>query len=760
MPTAIGPASLGAEFFGLPGAARIGQLSGDGSAVVGMTDEGGLFRWTRDSGVVDLALPNSVLSDLTVPVYYMPISRKGDAIAVPASGGIAFWRQDAGWDHIPVPTGNYAFPRYASPDLRLIATQNSVVDSQDKAITLIEGHPYGLSDDGKTVLTGQEFGIWTEETGLVRVPNARVFFTYHKERQLSVDGRVAVGFTAGVMQEAIRWTRDRGVQRLGFLPGRNQSQSVHVTADGKSLFGYSWHFNGSTYTNFEMFRWTEEEGMIGLGYAPGDTSVQLPIDTGGISADGMFAETVAFTQSGYRIFLWRDGIGMRTLESVLRDGFGLGDAIQGWQLSAGPQGIANFSDDGFVMAGRGLNPSGVSQVWVADLRTLAEWSQPGGAMWHTPGNWAGNVVPHNNVGMARLWTALSADGTVDIGATDTVVRSISFKNDDASYNVVASAGGRLVLESKPGTASIVYEHGNLKDHSISAPITLASNTVIDIPLPHRSLTISGPLSGSGVTLTKTGAGLVSVRNLRARALSLDGGAVSILPNGVANDTSVIAALSIAGTPSAPTAVLDLTNNALIIDYTGTSPSATVRQQIVAGRGGPGLGKTWNGTGITSSAAAAANAIEPESRSIGYAENATLPLGPYTNFRGQPVDDTSVLMAFTRTGDVNLDGIVDDNDVTIIGATYAPGVPQPSWALGDIDYNGFVDDDDVTLLGVFYDPSAPPLTAAVEGISGVAEPGAWALAVCALAALALGAVARRRAAESVRLCLLSRSERAT
>jgi hypothetical protein len=89
----------------------------------------------------------------------------------------------------------------------------------------------------------------------------------------------------------------------------------------------------------------------------------------------------------------------------------------------------------------------------------------------------------------------------------------------------------------------------------------------------------------------------------------------------------------------------------------------------------------------------------------------MPLGPYTTFHGAPVDDTSILIAFTRTGDANLDGAVNDDDVTIVGATYAPGVPQPSWALGDFDYNGFVDDDDVTLLGAFYDPSAAPLNSA-------------------------------------------------
>jgi hypothetical protein len=162
----------------------------------------------------------------------------------------------------------------------------------------------------------------------------------------------------------------------------------------------------------------------------------------------------------------------------------------------------------------------------------------------------------------------------------------------------------------------------------------------------------------------------------------------------------------------------------------------MREQTLAGRVGPGLGAAWNGMGITSSAAAAANILDADSRSVGYAENSALPLGPYTTFRGQPVDDTSILLAFTRTGDADLDGLVNDDDVTIVGATYAPGVPQASWALGDFDYNGFVDDDDVTLLGVFYDPSAAPLASppvAPGDSPWRAEPGASGLSTASAVA---------------------------
>jgi hypothetical protein len=205
--------------------------------------------------------------------------------------------------------------------------------------------------------------------------------------------------------------------------------------------------------------------------------------------------------------------------------------------------------------------------------------------------------------------------------------------------------------------------------------------------------------------------------------------------------------------------LDLTDNAAIIDYCGTNTVGRIRAQILAGRGVAGVGAVWNGQGITSSAAAVANTTEPESRSLGYAENSALPLGAYTTFRGQPVDNTSVLIAYTRTGDANLDGVVNDDDVTIVGATYAPSVPQPSWALGDFDYNGFVDDDDVTLLGAFYDPSAQALSQASpegrgvvvaalvsggvvsgDGVAAVPEPASLSLFV--LAAVALVIVARK------------------
>jgi hypothetical protein len=147
---------------------------------------------------------------------------------------------------------------------------------------------------------------------------------------------------------------------------------------------------------------------------------------------------------------------------------------------------------------------------------------------------------------------------------------------------------------------------------------------------------------------------------------------------------------------------------LIIDYTGTTPRDSIRAMILAGRGAPGIGNaTWNGAnGIVSTNAA----TDPEARSIAYGENSALPLGAYATFGGQTVDGSSILIRYTRTADADLDGRVNDSDVTIVGAFYGQAT-SGQWYLGDFDYSGMCDDADVTFLGAFYDPAAPPLSAA-------------------------------------------------
>jgi len=350
--------------------------------------------------------------------------------------------------------------------------------------------------------------------------------------------------------------------------------------------------------------------------------------------------------------------------------------------------IDNFGAQGVVFGSTVL--SAVVRDAVADMPSGSV--QFGGPVMNIEfGFIEGTVDYHDQFNGELDWIGLNELDTVFNLATGTLVRTVENNLDtitlpisvDMMFEVFEPNDSRLTLNGQIVATSPVLAIEPGTTTSISSPQHLAALNI-----------------GANATATFSSGG---AKNLVAAAVNIAGGA-------------------------APTGTLDVTDNALIVDYpaAGPNPAAEIRSQIIVGRGAVGLGATWAGKGITSSTADATVSIEPESVSVAYADNATLPLGPFASFRGAAVDASTVLVRYTRTGDANLDGVVNDDDVTIVGASYAPGVAQASWALGDFDYNGFVDDDDVTLLGALYNPSLPPLPApeAGGGVAAVPEPATW------------------------------------
>ncbi len=83
----------------------------------------------------------------------------------------------------------------------------------------------------------------------------------------------------------------------------------------------------------------------------------------GVSADGSVVVGTGTSATGIEAFIW-DGVnGMRNLQTVLVDDYGLGAALAGWTL-IGAQGI---SADGSSIVGWGLNRAGQTEVWLVDL---------------------------------------------------------------------------------------------------------------------------------------------------------------------------------------------------------------------------------------------------------------------------------------------------------------------------------------------------------------------------------------------------------
>ncbi len=384
-----------------------------------------------------------------------------------------------------------------------------------------------------------------------------------------------------------------------------------------------------------------------------------------------------------------------------------------------------------------------------DEPTTHTWLANADGNWSAAANWSNGIPNGVGAGVSFLG-AITAPRTVTIDGARTV-GNLTF--DNANSYTLAGAGPLTIDNDEAATIDV--RNGS---HTISAALSFGAGQTVNKIGP-GTLTISGTQThGAGAVLAAI-SGVTNLNSDGGANLQLQaGGTVNLgatqhlggvqigeaatvqLAPGATIKTLVTPTLTIAGSPTAPTGTLDLKNDAAILDYDGTSPAPTVRLQIASGRGGTDLVGTWDGPGITSSSAAA----DPSNLAVGYANNADLPLGSYANFRGETVDDSTILLRTTRIADANLDGVVNDDDVTIVGATYGM-TTGAEWALGDFDYDGDVDDNDVTLLGALYDPNAPPIAAPVAtgAVAAVPEPGALTLVLLGSLAIVLWRAATRR-----------------
>ena len=279
---------------------------------------------------------------------------------------------------------------------------------------------------------------------------------------------------------------------------------------------------------------------------------------------------------------------------------------------------------------------------------------------------------------------------------------------------VGSGGGTIDTTPYSGNGK-VFLSGNL---NLTGILTLYDNNAL------ADAEITGAISGAG--LTKTGAGKLvlsgsqswnpgavysaqagttvfgsdagspAARKLTVNAdsavnfavaqhlagLNVGTTTVSLSPGG--NKTLVTGSLSIAGGAS-PTGKLDLNDNNLIVDYTGSSPASSIRDWLKAGYDS---GETGNG--IISSAAAA------NGMALGWAEAGDL-YSPGTVWSGQTLDSTMVLVAYTAYGDADLDGMVDGSDLAIMSTNWLATGANWSWA--DCNNDGVVDGSDLAIMAM-------------------------------------------------------------
>ena len=197
------------------------------------------------------------------------------------------------------------------------------------------------------------------------------------------------------------------------------------------------------------------------------------------------------------------------------------------------------------------------------------------------------MLPNGIDTQANFFTPAGATSpqTVTVDASGFTVGSLAFDN---ANRYTLNGPGTITLDVSGDHAQINVNNGN---HTINAPITLNDDTDVNVPQPTSTLTINSDVNAGTHGLFKSGSGVLEMKNIRAGALQIAGGTLNddtgmlpegggtlrVLANGTTTGASRITSLSMA-----TGATLDLTNNAMAIDYTGVSPATNIRGYLKSG----------------------------------------------------------------------------------------------------------------------------------------------------------------------------------
>jgi hypothetical protein len=359
----------------------------------------------------------------------------------------------------------------------------------------------------------------------------------------------------------------------------------------------------------------------------------------------------------------------------------------------------------------------------------------------------------------------SFDATATGGTTETL-QLIDY-NAGAESTLISAINGqlpfRLVLTPESPTTSVfaegVYTYTNTGTGATTVETPQISLNVSEAPAVPAWLTsastsnytwnpttemlnVTGPVTinadpaaaaeggdlpqivGSGSSAVVTISPSTSDVDVHLGGITLTNGGQVVVPS-VSNRTASshpVLVLDVVNSIYAPTfsidstSKLDLGSNDMIIHQGSLSSVQTLAEEgrdPTSGVAGNFDG-TWDGKGLTSSAAAAADASSGyEEIDLGVVKNADLQIGQLSSWTVggavEPLraDGNDIIVKYTYFGDAALEGVLSDDDVAIVNEYYSDTVPVPSsdndyWAFGAFEGNGFDNDDSVGIVNAYYD----------------------------------------------------------
>jgi len=367
-----------------------------------------------------------------------------------------------------------------------------------------------------------------------------------------------------------------------------------------------------------------------------------------------------------------------------------------------------FPTNGWTTTQAGDNGTQLDEIMFnGDLTGATEWLPNASENWQNHNNWFGPF--QNGVGATnRFLNRSTAPHTVFTDAPVTLGTLVI--NNGFTYELTGSS--TLTMQVATGNASISVGGAT---HKINLPLTIASNTTIDVAAG-ATLKISDPVTvNAGKSITQTGAGAVvyesTVDVLTGGGLEIRSGGSHM--TGLNLDAHASATFS-TGSGSAAradalsvnhTATIDMTNSDLVT----STDQAAVQAMVNSGRNGG----AWNGTGMTSTAAARQVS---HATTLGVMSGAEYnSVGGTGNFSGQAYAANDTLVKYTWYGDSDFNGIVSFDDYARLDAGF--NNHQTGWSHGDFDGNNTVNFDDYVLADLAFNSQSGTLNRALSFLDG-------------------------------------------
>ena len=387
----------------------------------------------------------------------------------------------------------------------------------------------------------------------------------------------------------------------------------------------------------------------------------------------------------------------------------------------------------------GVGVTAISKTGAGTLTLSGSNSHSGGT---TVGGGTLQVGNENVLGTG----ALTVDGgTLDLHGNSLAVGALS--GSGGSITSMVSGTSALTTTISSGTSTYA---GNIVNSAGAVALTKSGTGTLILS---GSLTMAGLNANGGVTqIAQSGSiGAVSIANGATLSMAAHSGSTYSVLN--------VSSLTLSGT----TSTLDLWNNAMIVQASGTSENATNLTTVQAAVNAASNGLRWNGAGLGSTTAF--NEAQPEhtqALALMVYDNTVIAQSSFEGVSGlgyfdagHPVGFDQVLVKLTYLGDFNADGVINASDYT-----WLDGFALSGNTLGDLNGDGAVNATDYTWLdgsalnqsfGVLAGQqsrggaSPLPASASVASPEAVPEPGAFGLFLTA----ALGLIGRRGGRRSTR-----------